>query len=113
MESCIAYITRQLSFEDIKPKRLTKYMQILEIIDNKEMTAREIEAEMNKRGYSTFFDMNHVRPRLTELVNEYHELIECGVKKDEVTHKQVAIYRKATELEKMGLENYNHIPRIY
>ena len=27
--------TRQMSFEDIKPKRLTKYMQILEIIDNR------------------------------------------------------------------------------
>ena len=27
--------TRQLSFEDIKPKRLTKYMQILEIIGSR------------------------------------------------------------------------------
>ena len=27
--------TRQMSFEDIKPKRLTKYMQILEIIGNR------------------------------------------------------------------------------
>lgn len=44
--------TRQMSFEDIKPKRLTKYMQILEILNNREMTAREIEAEMNKHGYS-------------------------------------------------------------
>lgn len=26
--------TRQLSFEDIKPKRLNKYIHILEIIDN-------------------------------------------------------------------------------
>ena len=72
--------TRQMSFEDIKPKRLTKYIQILEIIDNRKMTAREIEAEMNKHGYSKYFDMNHVRPRLTELVNEYHELVECGNK---------------------------------
>ena len=104
--------TRQLSFEDIKPKRLTKYIQILEIIDNKKMTAREVEIEMNKRGYSKFFDMNHVRPRLTELVNEYHELIECGVKKDEVTHKSVAVYRKTTAEEKMKLDNEKHIPRI-
>ena len=43
--------TRQMSFEDIRPKRLTKYMQILEIINNREMTAREIETEMNKHGY--------------------------------------------------------------
>lgn len=100
--------TRQLSFEDIKPKRLTKYMQILEIIDNREMTAREIEAEMNKRKYSKYFDMNHVRPRLTELVNEYHELVECGTKEDYLTKKNVAIYRRATEVEKMMLDNENH-----
>ena len=106
----ITYQTRQLSFEDIKPKRLTKYLQILEILDNNQMTAREVETEMNKRGYSTFFDMNHVRPRLTELVKEYHELIECGTKKDVLTQKSVAVYRKMTDLEKMELENENHIP---
>lgn len=102
--------TRQLSFEDIKPKRLTKYMQILEIIDNREMTAREIESEMCAKKYSKYFDMNHVRPRLTELVNEYYELVECGTKEDYLTHKQVAVYRKATEIEKM--ENMNHILQI-
>lgn len=100
--------TRQMSFEEIKPKRLTKYAQILEIIDNKEMTAREIENEMCAKKYSKYFDMNHVRPRLTELVNEYHELVECGTKEDNVTHKKVAVYRKATEMEKMMLENANH-----
>lgn len=104
--------TRQMSFEDIKPKRFNKYMQILEVIGDREMTAREIEAEMNKRGYSNYFEMNHVRPRLTELVNDYHELIECGIKEDYVTHKQVAVYRKATEMEKMEMENECHIPRI-
>ncbi len=100
--------TRQLSFEDMKPKRLTKYMQILEIIDNREMTAREIETEMNRRKYSKYFDMNHVRPRLTELVNDYHELVECGAKEDYLTKKNVAVYRRATEVEKMMLDNENH-----
>lgn len=104
--------TRQMSFEDIKPKRLTKYMQILEIIDNKEMTAREIENIMFLRKYSKYFDMNHVRPRLTELVNDYHELIECGTKEDYLTHKKVAVYRRATGQEKMELDNLNHIPKI-
>lgn len=110
--SSITYQTRQLSYEDIKPKRLNKYIHILEIIGNKEMTAREVEIEMNKRGYSTFFDMNHVRPRITELVKEQFDLIECGTKKDEVTQKSVAVYRRTTEQEKMELENENHIPRI-
>ena len=108
----ITYQTRQLSFEDIKPKRLTKYNQILEVISDKEMTAREIEAEMNRKGYSKYFDMNHVRPRLTELVYEYHELVECGTKVDYVTNKNVAVYRKATEQEKMIAENMQHIPNI-
>lgn len=106
----ITTMTRQLSFEDIKPKRLTKYMQILEILGNREMTAREVETEMNKKGYSKYFDMNHVRPRLTELVNEYHELVECDTREDYLTHKSVAVYRKATEAEKWAMENENHIP---
>lgn len=105
--------TRQLSFEDIKPKRLTKYNQILEIISNREMTAREIEAEMNRKGYSKYFDMNHVRPRLTELINDYHELIECGTKVDYLTNKSVAVYRKATVEEKLIAENMEHVPSIY
>ena len=45
----IAQITRQLSFEDIKPKKKIRYMQILEVLGNREMTAREIETEMNKK----------------------------------------------------------------
>ena len=86
--------TRQMSFENIKPQKKTKYMQILEILGERKMTAREIEKEMNRRGYSKYFDMNHVRPRLTELVKDYGKLIECGVKKDNLTKKKVAIYKK-------------------
>lgn len=106
-------ITRQLSFEDIKPKRLTRYMQILECLGDKELTAREVETAMNKKGYSKYFDMNHVRPRLTELVNEYNEIIECGTREDSITHKKVAVYRKMTEQEKIEFENIQHVPSIY
>ena len=104
--------TRQLSFEDIKPQKRNKYMQILEIIGDRKMTAREIEKEMNRRGYSKYFDMNHVRPRLTELVNDYHELVECGNKIDYLTKKSVVIYRKATAEEKMIADNMQHIPSL-
>lgn len=86
--------TRQLSFEDIKPSRKTKYIQILEILGNKQMTAREIEVEMNRKNYSSYFDMNHVRPRLTELVKEYELIEECGTKEDSLTKKKVTIYKK-------------------
>lgn len=86
--------TKQLSFEDIKPSRKTKYIQILEILGNKKMTAREIELEMNRKNYSSYFDMNHVRPRLTELVKEYELVEECGTKEDSLTKKKVTIYKK-------------------
>ena len=99
--------TRQMSFEDIKPKRWTKYRQIRERINNREMTAREIEAEMNQKGYSKYFDMNHVRPRLTELVYEYHELVECGTKVDYVTNKNVAVYRKLQKRKRWWLKTCN------
>lgn len=84
--------TRQMSFEDIKPQKKTKYMQILEILGERKMTAREIEKEMNGRGFSKYFDMNHVRPRLTELVKDYGILVECGTKEDTLTKKKVAVY---------------------
>ena len=86
--------TKQLSFEDIKRSRKTKYIQILEILGNKKMTAREIELEMNRKKYSSYFDMNHVRPRLTELVKEYELVEECGTKEDSLTKKKVTIYKK-------------------
>ena len=86
--------TKQLSFEDIKPSRKTKYIQILEILGNKKMTAREIELEMNRKNYSSYFDMNHVRPRLTELVKEYELVEEWGTKEDSLTKKKVTIYKK-------------------
>lgn len=108
----IAQITRQLSFEDIKPKKKIRYMQILDRLVYGNKTAKEIETEMNKKKYSQYFDMNHVRPRLTELVNDYHELVECGSKIDYLTKKSVVIYRKATAEEKMIADNMQHISQI-
>lgn len=104
--------TRRESYEKIKPKRFTRYMQILEILGNKEMTAREIERVMVKRRYVKSFDMNHVRPRLNELQNEYYEVIEEGKKYDFETNVSVTVFRRTTEQEKMELENMNHIPRL-
>jgi repressor of nif and glnA expression len=88
--------TRQLSFEDIKPQIATKYNQILEILSNRKMTAREIETEMNRRGYSKYFDMNHVRPRLTELV-DLRKIMECETREDSLTHKHVTVYTRRLE----------------
>lgn len=98
--------TRQLSFEDIKPKRLTKYIKILNVLGSEALTAREIMQRTGAR------DMNEVRPRITELVKEYHEIIVCGEKHDNATNRTVALFRRATEQEKLELDNMNHIPRL-
>jgi len=108
----IAYETRQLSFDDIKPKRLTKYIQILEVMQDDKLTAREIEERMCIKHYSTYFDLNHVRPRLTELVNEYGEVVEDTKKFDWTTQKNVTVYRKATADERMIFQNMQHIPVV-
>lgn len=104
--------TRSLSFQAIKSERSKRYMQILEIIEDKEMTAREIEDEMLKREYVYDFDMNHVRPRITELIDKYHELKECGEISDYKTHRTVAVFRRTTKQEKMELDNMKHIPVV-
>lgn len=104
--------TRREAHENIKPKRFTKYMQILEILGNKQLTAREIEKEMCKNKYSKYFDLDHVRPRLTELRDDYNEVTEAGAKEDKLTHRTVAIFRRTTEVEKMEIENENHYPCI-
>lgn len=104
--STITYQTRQMSFEDIKPKRLTKYIKILNVLGSEQLTAREIMQRIGAR------DMNEVRPRITELVKEYHEIIVCGEKYDTATNRTVALFRRATEQEKIELDNMNHIPNI-
>ena len=95
--------TRQLSFEDIKPKRLTKYIKILNVLGNEQLTAREIMKRTGAR------DMNEVRPRITELESLGFVTTE-KTKKCSITNKEVAVYRETTNLEKMIFENENHIP---
>ena len=103
--------TKQLSFEDIKPSRKTKYIQILEILGNKKMTTREIAQELYNRKYTNTADVNNARPRVTELENLGFVTTDKS-KKCDVTNKEVAVYRETTEVEKMVAENMQHIPRI-
>lgn len=98
--------TRRESNEKIKPTKLTKYIKILNVLGSQQLTAREIMKRTGAR------DMNEVRPRITELVKDYHEIIVCGEKYDEATNRTVALFRRATEQEKLELDNMNHIPVI-
>ena len=84
--------TRQLSFQDIKQNKRKRYEQILEIIKDKELTAKEVAVEMYKRGFTESADRNYSQPRLFELVNmNYVEIV--GKKVCEYTNKKVSVYR--------------------
>jgi hypothetical protein len=91
--------TRQLSFDDINKKKKARYEQILEILSNKEMTAKEVAVEMYKKGLTDSTDRNYSQPRLFELVQmNYVEVV--GKKVCEYTKKKVAVYkRKIKEAE--------------
>ena len=84
------YDTRRSSYETIDTKK--RYVQILDILKNKKMTAKEIAVEMKKRGYSNTDERNLTSPRLNELMNK--NIVECiGKTKCEYTGKMVGVYQ--------------------
>ena len=80
--------TQQTRFESYitRPQR-TRKQQILEILGDREMTARMILKQMKHT------DMNFVRPRLTEMVKD--GILEiCGSAFDKETDRDTVIYRR-------------------
>lgn len=104
----ITFRTRHQSYEDMKEHLSERHKQILEILKDKEMTTREIAQELYKRHYTNTADVNNARPRITEL-ESLGFVTADKTKKCSVTNKEVAVYRTTTEIEKMILENENHI----
>lgn len=105
----ITLATRQMSFEDIKPKRKIRYEQILDRLITSPMTAKEIAVEMFELEQIPSTERNYTAPRLTEL--EKMGLVEViDKKKCEYTGKTVAVYQITTK----GIEERysNHFPRI-
>ncbi len=73
-----------------------RYQQILSILGDKEMTAKEIAVEMNRRGYAPTAERNLSAPRLHELMNK--RIVEpIGKKRCQYTGKTVAVYKRITE----------------
>lgn len=107
----ITFKTRHKSYEDMLEHLSERHKQILEILKDKEMTTREIAQELYKRHYTNTSDVNNARPRVTEL-ESLGFVITDKTKKCNITNKEVAVYRKTTEIEKMVAENMNHIPQI-
>jgi repressor of nif and glnA expression len=86
----ITHENRNLSNESVD-KQL-RYMQILNVLDGKEMTAKEIAVEMNKRGEIPTDERNFTAPRLTEL--SIKGIVEpIGKKKCSYTGKTVSVYK--------------------
>lgn len=76
--------TRFESYMQIQPEKRKKL--ILSVLDRPK-TARQIARELG------FYDLNAVKPRLTELVKDGKvEVLEKAV--DELTARKVAVYRK-------------------
>jgi len=70
-----------------------RYNQILEVLGDKEMTAKEIAQEMYMRELIPTNERNYTAPRLTELSIE--GIVEpVGKKKCEWTNKMVSVYRR-------------------
>lgn len=82
--------TRHESNETVDKQK--RYMQILEILGDNEMTAKEIAVEMCQKGYTPTAERNFTAPRLTEL--SIKGIVEpIGKRKCEYTGKTVALYK--------------------
>lgn len=101
--------TRQMSFEDIKPKRKIRYEQILDRLLTGTKTAKEIAVELFELKLIPSTERNYTAPRLTEL-NEMGLVKVVDKKKCEYTGKTVAVY----EITIKGIEQryMQHIPQI-
>ena len=107
----ITFMTRYKSYKDMQEHLSERHKHVLEILQDKEMTTREIAQELYKRHYTNTTDVNNARPRITELKNLGFVTTD-KTKKCSITNKEVAVYRETTEIEKMVEQNMNHIPRI-
>lgn len=85
----ITLSTRAESHENVDKQK--RYSQIIECLQDKPMTAKEIAVEMWKRGYIPNSERNFTAPRLTELSRD--GVVEpIGKVKCEYTGKTVAVY---------------------
>lgn len=70
----------------------TRYKQILEVLEGRKMTAKEIAVEMYKCGYIPTTERNYTAPRLTEMSQA--GLVEpAGKTKCIYTHRTVTVYK--------------------
>lgn len=86
--------TRAIAHEEVDKN--VRELQVLECLNGKEMTAKEVAVAMYEDGYTTSTDRNNAAPRLTELRDK--GLVEViGKRKCLYTGKTVAVYRRVVK----------------
>lgn len=79
------------SYNQIDAKQ--RQEQVLEVLGDEMLTAKEIAVRMYEKGYTNNDDRNNASPRLNELLNQ--DLVEIyGKKTCEYSGKTVAVFRK-------------------
>ena len=99
--------TRYESYKEIIDKKKLRYNQILDRLDRPK-TAKQIAVELFELGLIPSTERNYTAPRLTELA-DIGIVSVVGKTKCEYTGKQVALYKKSDNLEKLIKENEKHI----
>ena len=84
--------TREEAYKSIDIE--TKKKQVLECLGEREMTAKEIAKEMNRRGFTNIKERNAAAPRLSQLFEE-RKVVIVAKKLDDETGKKVCVYKKA------------------
>jgi hypothetical protein len=88
--SAITKATRINSYK--KTEKQPMRQLVVEVLGDKELTAREIAIEMHARGLIPYPARAVIQPRVTELV-EAGELVAVSEKMDEATNRKVAVYK--------------------
>lgn len=89
-----SFDTRKEAYDTVDKKK--RYKQIIEILFNRDLTAKEIAVEMYNRGFTPNDERNFSAPRLTELCR-CGKVDIIGKKRCEYTGKKVSVYRLMTK----------------
>ena len=81
------------NFANIEVNKQKRYSQILEILEDREMTAKEISVDMFLKGYIPTSERNFTSPRLTELLRNGIVKV-VGKKRCSWTNKMVSVYKR-------------------
>lgn len=87
----ITFETRRESLDALDKEK--RYIQILSVLEDKEMTAKEIAVELFKKGLIPTSERNFVSPRLTEMSID-GRVEPTGKKKCSYTGKRVSVYKR-------------------